>query len=359
MFGLMRVLAKPAFHTGGLNPYTRLLYTPMRLLGVHVEDYSPWRAIRNRYQICHIHWPEYYIVRRNPLKAILGSAGLLLLVFWCRTRGAKVVWTVHNLGSHDQTRPRAEKCFWNIFTRCLHAYIALTEGGCSAARERFPTLVTLPAFVIPHGHYRSAYSNGRGCGEARRHLGVPDSAKVILFFGTIAPYKNVPALVKALREDEDPDTILVIAGACVSNSEETKLRQESSYDSRIKLHIRFVPEEEVQWFFLASDLVVLPFSEILNSGSALLALSFDRPILVPAKGAMPELEFKVGRDWVQTYEGRLTGCHLKRALAWALNEERPKQVPLDDLDWGSLAAATLRAYESLLNGSHTALCTGF
>jgi beta-1,4-mannosyltransferase len=39
----------------------------------------------------------------------------------------------------------------------------------------------------------------------------------------------------------------------------------------------------------AADLIALPYKEILNSGSAILALSFDRPILVPAAGALAEL----------------------------------------------------------------------
>src|SRR5271155_4359061 len=212
----MRILAKPAFDVGPFNPYTRLLYSPMRLIGEQVEDYSPWKALRNRYDICHIHWPEYYIAHRSLLKVIFGSVGLLLLVSWCRTRGAKVVWTVHNLESHTQPRSMVERCFWSIFTRCLDAYIALTEGGCSAARKRFAALRSLPAFVIPHGHYRGAYPNSLSRAEARRHLGISDGAKVVLFFGTIAPYKNVPALARAFREDNDSEANLVIAGACVS-----------------------------------------------------------------------------------------------------------------------------------------------
>ena len=57
-------------------------------------------------------------------------------------------------------------------------------------------------------------------------------------------------------------------------------------------------------FFSAADLVVLPFSDIMHSGSAILALSFNKPVLVPARGALPELQTRVGAAWVQTYRRR-------------------------------------------------------
>ena len=43
----------------------------------------------------------------------------------------------------------------------------------------------------------------------------------------------------------------------------------------------FVPDGEVQHYLLAADAVVLPFKEILTSGSAMLALSFGRPVVAP------------------------------------------------------------------------------
>src|SRR5713101_8319556 len=102
---MMHELAWPAFDTGELNPYTRLLYRSLELQGVQVEDFAVWRAFFKKYEILHLHWPEYYVAHRNLIKAIVGTAGLLLSVFWCRRRGAKVIWTVHNLGAHSRLRP--------------------------------------------------------------------------------------------------------------------------------------------------------------------------------------------------------------------------------------------------------------
>src|ERR1039458_6202569 len=62
----MRVLAYPGVEVGeSNNPYTRLLYGNMR---ASVDSFSYSRAIRQRYDILHIHWPEWELnVWRNPL----------------------------------------------------------------------------------------------------------------------------------------------------------------------------------------------------------------------------------------------------------------------------------------------------
>ena len=82
------------------------------------------------------------------------------------------------------------------------------------------------------------------------------------------------------------------------------------------LHLRSVPVEDVQAHFAAADLVVLPYRKTLNSAVALLALSFDRPVLVPNAGSMAELQREVGAEWVLIYEGSegaLTGNDLRDA----------------------------------------------
>ncbi|MDY7008651.1 MAG: hypothetical protein SWX82_33215 [Cyanobacteriota bacterium] len=58
--------------------------------------------------------------------------------------------------------------------------------------------------------------------------------------------------------------------------------KEQVNDSRIKLKFGFVPDKKLQEYFRAANFVVLPFKDILNSGNALLALSFDCPVLVSA-----------------------------------------------------------------------------
>jgi beta-1,4-mannosyltransferase len=93
---------------------------------------------------------------------------------------------------------------------------------------------------------------------------------------------------------------------------------------------------------------VLPYREVLNSGSALLALSCDRPVLVPSIGSLAELEGVAGSAWVRTYAGPLTSDQIENALCWAVDTRRPPRPRLEKLDWDEIAAATLDAYRTVV-----------
>jgi hypothetical protein len=99
----------------------------------------------------------------------------------------------------------------------------------------------------------------------------------------------------------------------------------------------------------AANVVVLPYRDILNSGSALLALSLSRPILVPHLGAMEELKDDFGDLWVQTFKGVLTAGILQNALDWGA-QPRPSICPMPErYDWPHIASETLRFYEKVIS----------
>ncbi len=229
----------------------------------------------------------------------------------------------------------------------LDGFVALTESSVTQVRAEFPMLQSTPAFVIPHGDYRGSYPKTVSGTEARRQLGIPVDKSVALFFGGIFAYKNVPHLIDTFLRADLRDAVLLIAGAPSSALEGHQLTELAKHDSRIQLHLRRIPDDEVQNFFAAADLAVLPFREILNSGSAVLALSFDRPVLVPALGSMPELQTRVGGDWVRTYPGELNVPELAAAIAWARNSQRPANPDLSEFDWSNIARDTIAVYKQL------------
>ena len=171
---------------------------------------------------------------------------------------------------------------------------------------------------------------------------------MITFFGTIAPYKNIPRLIEAFRAGfEDDDMTLIIAGQCASASELARVQSAAANDDRIRIIARHIPPAEVQVFLNCADLVVLPYSEILNSGSAILALSFDRPVLVPDQGAMPELRSVVSARWLRCYSGDLTPEVLIDAVIWARGIQNGECPDLQTLEWIDVARKTRDAYAVL------------
>jgi beta-1,4-mannosyltransferase len=350
----LRILAWPAFKTK-LSPYNQLLYKSMQRLGATVEEFSVGRVMTKQYHIVHFHWPEYCVNDRGLLAALFWSCALFGAMCWVRVRGGSTVWTVHNLGSHLQQHPTIERYFWKTFTALLNAYISLTEKGGEQARQRYPSLRTIPGFVIPHGNLRDAYPGiDISREQARTRLGIEPSARVLTFFGSIDSYKGVTELVEKFPAVPDDRAVLLVAGKCCLRPHERKRIEDiAAGDRRVVLHLDYVPYTDVACYIRAADLLVLPFREILNSGSAILALSLDRPVLVPAKDSMRELEEFAGPDWVRLYSGELTSEVLQRELDNAVGSAtlrarcRALEAGWKGLDWRHLAQLTLDAYHSV------------
>jgi beta-1,4-mannosyltransferase len=353
MSNALRILAWPAFKNR--SPYNVLLYGNMQALGSTVEEFSAWRVLSGRYDIVHLHWPEYCVNGRGTLASLFWCCALFGAMCWVRVRGGKVVWTVHNLQSHLQQHPALERYFWRTFTALLNAYISLTESGVERVRHRYPSLRTKPGFVIPHGNIRDAYREVDVSREhARLRLGIPQSAKVVGFFGSVERYKGIMELVETFSALEDTRAVLCVAGKSFLSAQERKRVEDiAARDRRVLLHLKHVQEAEVTSYIRAADLVVLPFREILNSGSAVLALSLDRPVLVPDKGSMAELQQFAGAEWVRLYSGEMTSEILQQRLDAAIESAamRGRCHALESgwagLDWKDLAQLTLDAYHSV------------
>lgn len=341
----MRILIFPRDIRRSDNPYGELLYRDMPRFGIEADRFSLWRAFWGRYDIFHLHWPEYYL-NRCLLKALIGSLLVLFSAAWLRWRGTRILWTVHNPHSHALSHPAVEAWFWRIFTRLLDGFVSLSDSCTQWVSTDARCLLQGESAVIPHGHYRQAYPAPIARERARHALGLTPQQTVLLFFGGVSPYKNVPHLIRTFRGAALLDTILLIAGRADSRHGR-QVEMAAHGDQRIKLDLRRIPREEVQLLFSAADLVVLPFSDIMHSGSAILALSFNKPVLVPAQGSLPELQARVGTEWVRTYPGELTPKILAEAAGWAKSSNREPRPDLSPFDWPHIVQATVELYARL------------
>jgi hypothetical protein len=147
---------------------------------------------------------------------------------------------------------------------------------------------------------------------------------------------------------------LLVAGRPESPELEAELRALAAVDRRILLMLEGVPAERLPGVVAACDLVALPYDELLNSGAALLALSFNRPILVPDRGAMADLRSAVGAEWVKLMPGALTCEVLADSLAEAAAVPASAAAPLDAFEPARIAQMTLDAYHAVRAGRHRA-----
>jgi beta-1,4-mannosyltransferase len=334
------------------NPYISSLYEGLQRHGVVARPYRVKGALRQRAAVLHIHWPEIFANVGSRLACVTKMASLFVTALRLRMAGGRVVWTLHNTVPHKQTHPLLSKLFFAWFTRRVDGIVSLSEWAVEEIHHRYPHTASKPFFVIAHGHYRDVYPRGDAVG-ARHHLAIPDRAFVFLFFGRVQEYKGVEDLIRAFRELDGGDLILLLAGEAQDASYERKLTAASHDDGRIRLHLRHVPDSKVHEFFQVADLVVLPFARhITHSGTAMLALSMDRPVLLPRAGALEELARSAGGDWVKLYEPPLSSAALAEAAVWARTASRAARPDLSWAEWDEIAVKTARAYTSLLGRGH-------
>ena len=135
--------------------------------------------------------------------------------------------------------------------------------------------MTKPLFIIPHGHYRGAYPASLSRDQARRALGLRADEFVAVFLGLIRAYKGVPQLIRCFKAAQLTDARLLVAGKPLNTIIARELKELAEPDTSIELFLDFIDQNDIQKFLRAADLVILPYEEISNLGSAILA--FLRP----------------------------------------------------------------------------------
>ena len=313
---MMRTLAWTAFKNKKDNPYTYLLYSHMPVTQAEVTEFSLLRLLFNKYDIWHIHWPEKVIGTNGGAMRWVRFIALCFACVVARTKRIKIVWTVHNIKCHNKQHHEFDKSLKRFLIRYLDGIVVLSHDSLQQAIEYFPGLSKIPSCITLHGHYRGVYQNKKTQNEARRIIGLDEKKEYLAFIGGIQQYKNVPALIRCFSKVEDETIGLIIAGKPESEDLKRKIEDEVKMKKAISVFLDYIADDSLQIYMNSASFIVLPYTEILNSGAAILALSFARPIVVPSMGSMLELKETVGPEWVFTYEGELDKNVLLQAMDW-------------------------------------------
>ena len=285
-----------------------------------------WRsALLGRYDVFHVHWPELLIRERRPLKAFLRRCALYGLLLRARIQRIPIVRTGHNLQPHEAGRSGETRALAALDRRTT-LFIRLN-----------PTTPVEPeskAVTILHGHYRDRFGS----------MPLPEPIRGrSLYFGLIRPYKGIETLLSVFRSVDRPDIQLRVVGR-PSSGLGAVIEREQQLDSRISSCLRFVSDEELVEEVGRAELVVLPYREMHNSGAVLVALSLDRPVLVPASPSNAALADEVGPGWIHLYSGELTREVFEGALDAARSAVSGSRPRLEGRDWKTLGEQTYRTY---------------
>jgi beta-1,4-mannosyltransferase len=337
-----------AFPKHSRNPYIDLLYESVEQNEVIVTEGTLRELCFGDHALVHYHWPEAFLIYRRARRRWNGFRKFIVEILVTKLRRKKIVWSMHNSEAHEEAGGLLPFLFRIILFWAVDGLIALSNTSYQIMIEHYPVLSRKPYLISWIGHYRSLYPDLPSRLEAKKQQGIQDEQFIVGYFGAIRHYKNVPVLVKVFKQLADRQMKLIIVGRCDDDAQKNELIELAGDDPRIDLRLSFLPEPEVPRLLRAVDLMVLPFSNTLNSSSALLALSLDIPVFVPAIGTLTEIEQVVGHSWVRTYQDVLTAEILADAIGWA-RTPRHESAPLDHYNWEDCGKETAEFYRFMAN----------
>jgi glycosyltransferase involved in cell wall biosynthesis len=238
--------------------------------------------------------PDIIIVRY--WLPVMGPALGTILRRVKKNKHTKIICIADNVIPHEK-RP-GDKAFTNYFLKSCDAFITMSEKVMNDLRT-FQKIK--PAKLVPH----PLYDNFGGIipkQDARRHLGLPETEKIILFFGFIRKYKGLDLLFEAmvhLKNIQPPTSNikLLVAGEFYEDEKPYKEQIEKlGIKDQLILRTDFIPDSEVKYYLCAADAVIQPYRNATQSGVTPLAYHFEKPMVVTNVGGLPTLvpDEKVG-----------------------------------------------------------------
>jgi len=313
-----------------------------------IQEFSYLRSLFRRADLFHVHWPDETLNSRGRGKHLIKVPLFLSYILLCKLFRRPIVWTVHNVATHEAQSAVFQRILWGIFLPAVDWAIHL----CPASIPAMPEL--RHGSIVPHPNYCEVYEKFVQ-GYIRTHpAGTdPDRQFRISCFGLLRPYKGLENLIGVFGRWERPNARLQIGGAPLTREIGDMLVELAKPDPRATVTARALDQRELAELVLESDVIVLPYTRIMNSGVAAAALSLGRPILAPAAGCILYYHEKLGDDWVMTYDGDLEPRHLDLAFQRFSSRDRSRRPDLGFMEPKRIASAIVDIYQRLLGAQTT------
>ena len=217
-----------------------------------------------------------------------------ILALYFRLLGKKIAFTAHNVnaGKRDSNDSWFNRLTLRIQYRLVDHIFVHTEQMKNELIHDFAVRAK-KITVIPFGINNVVPQTALTTSEAKRCLGVQERQRTILFFGNIGPYKGLDYLVAAFQtlNTRNEDYRLVIAGKQRTGSERyvDDIRNATAREvkrRRIIQRIEHIPDSEIELYFKAADVFVLPYTSVSQSGVLFLGQSFGLPVIATDVGSL-------------------------------------------------------------------------
>ena len=290
-----------------------------------------------------------------------------LLMLYYRFLGKSIVLTAHNVNANKRD---SKDSFLNRLTlriqyRLADKIFVHTERMKQELLAAFGVRESR-VIVVPFGINNTVPNTDLAPSEAKLRLGLRNGEKTILFFGRITPYKGLEYLVTAFRSiaSRHRDYRLIIAGRpdnCESywNAMRESIREDVR-SGQMLLKSEFIPDDVTEVYFKAADVLVLPYTQIYQSGVLFLGYGFGLPVLAADVGSLKDeiVEGKTGFAFKPQNPVDLENAierYFASDLYRDLNSRRQKirDLAAEQHSWDVVGRATMSVYADLLRKTYS------
>lgn len=304
-------------------------------------------------KVIHIHWINDFIEHVFWSKNFFYVQTKIFLlgfdIILAKARGRKVVWTIHNLVSHETPNEKVEIKLRKIIARTCSKIIIHSNSALKVVEKKYNIKIAKKTSIIPHGNYDNCYSlNQEALNKIKKHFLSSDACINLLFFGAIRKYKGIEKLISAFNKADKKNVRLILAGRPQDEQTKNHITKLSECNNRITLFLEFIPEEYVSALFNLADAIVIPFEKTLTSGSLLLAMTMGKAILLSDKGKIFDI---VDKNGVFFFESESSLCNIISSLdiigrQRLVDMGKKNRFLADQLNWSTISKMTALVYKS-------------
>ena len=204
-----------------------------------------------------------------------------------RIKGAKILFLCHNVFPHE--RFPADK---GLVRRTLKRGDFFIVHSKRDAEDLLSIKQNAIIRTVTHPTYNVFKYQNLSQLHARESLGIEQAEKILLFFGFVREYKGLHYLIKALRaitNAVDGVKLLIVGDFGNDKSDYLDLIESEGVSGSIQIYDGYIADKDIEKYFAASDLVVLPYVSATQSGIVQIAYGFEKPVIVTDVGGLPEV----------------------------------------------------------------------
>ena len=310
-----------------------------------------WRDDVFDCDIVHFQWPEYVFGSQKHTFSDTDITRISHRLTQLKEKGIKIFVQVHNLKPHRKNDKNILRLYELLY---LQADV-MVHMGCYSRELLQSQYPNAQHVVIPHHIYDDIYSFNIPQEEAQQRLHLPTDKKIILSFGKF-------------RNNEERDFVLSLRDSSIFNLQSSIFLMPGFYRETLhtwnpkKLAVRLyntckyklkgikfcndvIPDDLMQCYFCAADVVLIQRLDILNSGNLPMAFHAGKVVVGPYVGNVGQILRETANFTFDPHDTRSVVSALQKALTETTKGKENRTYATEHWSSNLIAAALLRYYQ--------------